>query len=577
MRINKTLCAVLLAGTMILTALPFASTAKYGSFKDVSTDNRYYESIEWANKNKFMIGTSENTFTPNDGLTRAQFAKIMANFSKADMSEYEGVVAFSDVATGLYYSSAVAWAKATGVMSGTTENTFSPNSIVTRQEAAKAIQNYINSKNFYLEYVNRTVELGDRGDAQPADWAKEACDYIYKTGVINLDESQRLYPKQYISRAEAAYVLQMLDIAIGRLTEKRTPKTIVYMNSQQPIMDDEFEHIDIVNIHPAHADGVTKTVNTDFVCANKIKRIREAALKQNPDIKFVVTIAVSSGNDIEKWLNGQENCDDFANTLVNIVKDGNFDGVDFDYEFPTGDISQVNLQYTLTQIRSGLDELAKTTNKDYIISMALPGGVWAFSKYDDLSELQHYVDYFNFMDYDLRSEMPITYNHASTYDSTVPYGSTYGDVLMCIQSGIQRSKIIIGAGMYGQSWINVKSSTTCGLNCPGTPDNQNISYSVLRNMLNYENPSVSVDGFYTYWDNVAKSVSVYNPESGVFHSFDDERSVQEKCQMVLNNNIGGIMFFDYTNVCGIEIGEDDEGEPIRLWFFNYVNRWLGKN
>ena len=54
-------------------------------------------------------------------------------------------------------------------------------------------------------------------------------------------------------------------------------------------------------------------------------------------------------------------------------------------------------------------------------------------------------------------------------------------------------------------------------------------------------------GYVKYWDETARAPYLFHPEEKVFVTYDDERSVMEKCRYALQNGMGGVMFWEYTS------------------------------
>ncbi|MBR4881523.1 MAG: S-layer homology domain-containing protein, partial [Clostridia bacterium] len=455
--------------------------------------------------------------------------------------------------------------------SGTGNNNFSPNTVITREQIALLVKNYVAYKGIYLEKVTPEVRLLDRGTMRASAWAKEAVDYAYKTDYMQLDEGLRFNPKDKVTRAEAAVILYSLDNAIERTQVQHERKFIGYLDLFTPYGNVDFASYDILNLLPVKASGSSKTINESGL--KRISQIRAQASAENPDLKYILTLTVDSGADIEQWLYPYSNCEDFANKTVELVKKYDLDGVDFDYEFPTGAISQKNLEYFLKVLREKLDDLKVEMNKpedyEYLVTLAIPGGLYAFSLYDDLSELQHYVDFFNFMDYDLMigDARTVAYAHSAVYSAG--YGhATYDDIIRSIEMGVQRDKIVIGSGTYVQAWRNVQGrydeelGIWIGLYGTGKWAGD-VSTPIASDLalINYED-NKPISGYYTYFDKGTHTVSWYNPDSKEFRSCDEYWSLEEKCKLINQYNIGGLMLFHCNTVSGTDIAEK-------------INEWMG--
>lgn len=103
------------------------------TFSDVPEGAYYTDAVAWAVEKGVTSGTSGTTFSPNADCTRAQIVTFLwrAAGSPAPKSKES---AFTDVATGSYYETAVQWAVENGITSGTSATTFSPNATCTRAQ-----------------------------------------------------------------------------------------------------------------------------------------------------------------------------------------------------------------------------------------------------------------------------------------------------------------------------------------------------------------------------------------------------------------------------------------------------------
>ena len=98
---------------------------------DVPSDAYYAEAVRWALSQGITTGTADGKFSSNAPCTRAQAVTFLFRASKASA---DGAPAFSDVAADAYYAEAVKWATDNGITNGTTDTTFSPGSGCTRAQ-----------------------------------------------------------------------------------------------------------------------------------------------------------------------------------------------------------------------------------------------------------------------------------------------------------------------------------------------------------------------------------------------------------------------------------------------------------
>ena len=103
-------------------------------FKDVAEDAYYHAAVQWAVKGGITAGTGKDTFSPDEGCTRAQIVTFL--YRAAGSPKVENAVnPFRDVspADGVFYD-AILWAYTNGITAGTGKDTFSPNATCTRAQ-----------------------------------------------------------------------------------------------------------------------------------------------------------------------------------------------------------------------------------------------------------------------------------------------------------------------------------------------------------------------------------------------------------------------------------------------------------
>ena len=101
------------------------------AFEDVPEDAYYEDAVSWAVTNKITNGTSTNTFSPNNNVTRGQAVTFL--WRAMGMPSPKSIVnSFTDVKSSDYFYKAVLWAVEQGITKGTGSSTFSPEGNVTR-------------------------------------------------------------------------------------------------------------------------------------------------------------------------------------------------------------------------------------------------------------------------------------------------------------------------------------------------------------------------------------------------------------------------------------------------------------
>ena len=108
-------------------------------FIDVAPNAWYKDAVQYAYDNGLMTGTSANEFAPEATTTRAMIVSTLARLENVTSAESAG---FADVDDNDWYATAVNWAANVGVVNGFEDNTFRPNDAITREQLAAILMNY---------------------------------------------------------------------------------------------------------------------------------------------------------------------------------------------------------------------------------------------------------------------------------------------------------------------------------------------------------------------------------------------------------------------------------------------------
>ena len=150
----------------------FVKKVEISPFGDVSTSVYYYEAVKWAQEKGITGGIGNGLFGPNQPCTRAQIVTFLWRAAGSPVVNY--AMNMSDVPEGSYYAEAVRWALSEGITTGTTENTFSPDSECTRAQAVAFLFRYAASEAVTLQELVSGFSDADSvpGYALPAmNWA----------------------------------------------------------------------------------------------------------------------------------------------------------------------------------------------------------------------------------------------------------------------------------------------------------------------------------------------------------------------------------------------------------------------
>ena len=173
--------------------LPFVDVTNHWAYTDIK---RVYN-LGW------MVGESATIFAPDQDLTRAMLAVIL--YAMAGEPEVTAANPFSDVPAGEWYTDAVIWAAANGIVVGCGNGTFQPEMAVTRAQAAVMLCGYAA---FAGRDVTARADLSAFGDAAdiPA-WAQAEMQWANAEKLILGRDGKLLAPNAAATRAEMASIL----------------------------------------------------------------------------------------------------------------------------------------------------------------------------------------------------------------------------------------------------------------------------------------------------------------------------------------------------------------------------------
>ena len=240
----------------------------------------------------------------------------------------------------------------------------------------------------------------------------------------------------------------------------------------------------------------------------------------------------------------------FVSSAVAIVSKYNLDGIDIDWEYPgmMGDSNiyrpedKQHYTFLLKDLRESLDSLSHITNMKYYVTTAV-GGSQNYIDHTEMDKVQQYADYINIMSYDYASSSdPVSGHHTNLYTSSGDNNqhSAHKSIQAFIASGVPPAKIVIGIAFYGKGW-QMESAENNGLYRKAVKPARGGGFTYLKDSL------VNKNGYKQYWDAKAKAPYLFNPDKKIFISYDDERSVKNKCKYVKRYHLAGAMFWEYNS------------------------------
>lgn len=163
-----------------------------------------------------LSGTSDTTFSPNTGMTRGMFVTALGRLAGINPDSYK-TGKFTDVKADAYYAPYVNWAAQTGIVEGVTAITFAPDTNINREQMAVIMANYAKKLGYDLPRTLKAVTFAD--NANTSSWAKDAVRAMQQAGILAGKNGNKFDPKGTATRAEVATVLRrFVEIVIDSQT-----------------------------------------------------------------------------------------------------------------------------------------------------------------------------------------------------------------------------------------------------------------------------------------------------------------------------------------------------------------------
>lgn len=156
-------------------ALALSTVAFGATYTDVAEDSAYYEAVETLNKLGIVNGYEDGTFKPEDGVTRAEMAKLIACIQGyGETAKGAANTAFTDVPSSHWASGYIANAAGMGIINGYGDGTFGPEDPVKYEQAVKMVMATLGYTPF-----------AEKNGGYPTGWLAAAQRYDVSLAVAN--------------------------------------------------------------------------------------------------------------------------------------------------------------------------------------------------------------------------------------------------------------------------------------------------------------------------------------------------------------------------------------------------------
>ena len=222
MKLKLVLTSLALAAIIALSVLTAGAADNKMPFTDVKND-WYYEPVYFVWERGIMKGMSDTIFSPFGLTTRAEIVTILSRLDGSDIAGLSASQSFGDVDPKEWYADPVGWGVTNKIVNGYEDNTFRPDSPVTRQELAALIARFITFKG--QSFPENPLVSSFKDQKSIAPWALESVEKVRLCGIIGGDEKGNYNPESNATRAEIATMIKR------------------YIENGRDPMFDKFDHI----------------------------------------------------------------------------------------------------------------------------------------------------------------------------------------------------------------------------------------------------------------------------------------------------------------------------------------------
>jgi chitinase len=338
------------------------------------------------------------------------------------------------------------------------------------------------------------------------------------------------------------FVIPMLlfvcSLPLGSVAQMKSKAVIAYYSGSPEALDAydprDYTHI-IYCFGRLKGDALHLRGARDTTIIRKMVAMKA----RNPKLKVLLSLGGWGGcapcSEVFSTVKGRAG---FARSVKELTDYFGSDGIDLDWEYPT--IAGFEGHRYAPEDKANFTELVRTLRQSLGRRKTVTFAAGGFDRFLDESvdwaSVMPLVDYVNLMTYDLvGGGSKVTGHHTALFSTPQQKQSTDNCVQRLLAMGVPGRKMIIGAAFYARTWVGV------------APD-QNGRYQsgTFKHFIGYNQfPSriSEAQGFRQYWDSTAQAPFAYHPGERVYATFDTKQSIALKSQYVLDQKLGGIMFW----------------------------------
>lgn len=205
--VSTCLVGSMLVGTMAAPAM----AVSMDKLTDVKTTDWFYPAVQYVAEHDYMIGVGGERFAPTMEMTRSMFVTVLARLE--GVGDESAKSNFKDVPDNTWYTKAVNWATANGIVEGNGADMFLPDQVITRQDMCTMMARYIayHEKKHNVTHEKKGEEKTFPDADKISSYAQEAVKKCVTLGLIEGNELGYFMPQGTATRAEAATIISRLS------------------------------------------------------------------------------------------------------------------------------------------------------------------------------------------------------------------------------------------------------------------------------------------------------------------------------------------------------------------------------
>lgn len=343
----------------------------------------------------------------------------------------------------------------------------------------------------------------------------------------------------YVDWATYARAHQPYDLPASHLTHVLFAFANIRGDTGEVVLGDKWADTD--KRYTDHGDTWNDVGTNLYGCAKQLYLLK----KHNRHLKVLLSIGgwtwSTNFAPVSSTPQGRQT---FARTAVKIIEDIGFDGIDIDWEYPSGPEQSANFIELLREVRHELNKAEETRHHHgqprphFLLTIACSAGPQHYNQIDPRA-IDPYLDFWNLMAYDYAGSWDTTSGHqANLFPSRSNPQSTPFNTDQALRyytsHGVHPSKLVIGMPLYGRAF-----QQTSG---PGAPYSGVGEGSWENGVWDYK--KLPLEGCTEHVDREAVASWCHHPGTGLMVTYDNAEVAGMKAEFIRRNGFGGAMWWE---------------------------------